>query len=646
MKSKTSFFNKTILKKNFVLFWPIWGIYLAFNMLLLPIVLWMEFNSHYMLTEADKPEAYLRNVEYTLRLGNFLPIIFGMAVITAMALFHYLFVAKNTNMIHSLPVTRGELYRTNVFSGLMFLWIPEFIAFLCGVLVCLNYGMTRVEYLAQWLVYVMGISFFFYALAVFCAMFTGQLFTVAIYYVIVNVLYYGAVLLIQSMFSLFSYGAADVDIYTISRNSILSPILYLARWLGDYPTEIVNKENELMGLSFGHLDIVGGYALAAVVIFALSYAAYQKRSLEKAGDLLTFTFVKPIFRWGVGVFLGMFGGFCIQGILSSANKRFSIPLYIFITVVCSVICYYIAEMFIKKTFKVFCKKRAVEGGAFVLFVMVICGGIYGISDYYNKKVPELSEVKRAYISSGITAEYEGEEIQEVIDIHKEVLKYPAGQYVEAAESNVEYTYFQIGYVFQDGKVMKRHYRVPLRKENEKIVAFLDENVSNPEHMLEYLLCVDYEKQLTKIWNGTIEPYYAGSNFGGEFGQEDAQRFFEALLADIKEGNIKTAYEPEKLCLDGTGDFYMQDAVERIGSLYLCFSVNEPGDYATVNTRMDGYEHYDFSYINDPNGSYYDEGKKVEKYFSFTEKCTHIIDAMVEAGYIDSAEEFLSAQPIG
>ena len=40
MKSKISFFNKTIFIKNVTLYWPIWGVYTIGLMFFQPVLLW------------------------------------------------------------------------------------------------------------------------------------------------------------------------------------------------------------------------------------------------------------------------------------------------------------------------------------------------------------------------------------------------------------------------------------------------------------------------------------------------------------------------------------------------------------------------------------------------------------------------------
>ena len=159
MKSKTSFFNRTVFKKNVTLYWPIWVCYLLYGMVKVPGQLWSRLQQQTDMT------AYARDYALynSLRLEVDVAAIAIMAVVCGMALFGYLFTQKNAYMIHALPVTRRELYVTNMISGLCFLLIPQALVFLVTVVLCLLKGIASVQFLGLWFLSVMGIAFFLYA---------------------------------------------------------------------------------------------------------------------------------------------------------------------------------------------------------------------------------------------------------------------------------------------------------------------------------------------------------------------------------------------------------------------------------------------------------------------------------------------------
>ena len=138
MKSKTSSFNTTIFKKNLTHHWPIWIVYLCYLIVVVPLSIWLYANNE---------SNYIGNVPLTQKqyyvigsalagAGSVIPV-FIAAAAAALAVFSYLYNPRNANMIHSLPLDRRELYITNYVSGFVFLFVPELIAFIAGVLVCL-----------------------------------------------------------------------------------------------------------------------------------------------------------------------------------------------------------------------------------------------------------------------------------------------------------------------------------------------------------------------------------------------------------------------------------------------------------------------------------------------------------------------------
>lgn len=193
MQSGTSCFNKTIFKKNITHFWPIWGIYLVFLLYALPLTLLLSTENPGTGAKAAKQIAEDNLARYTTCLGGALTpmFVFIAATVCAMTVFFYLYQNRSANMIHALPVSRKELYVTNVVSGFLFLIVPQILTFVITAFVCFARDISRLEYLLYWLLMTMGMSLFAYAGAIVIGMLTGQLLAVPIFYVIANFLYVG-----------------------------------------------------------------------------------------------------------------------------------------------------------------------------------------------------------------------------------------------------------------------------------------------------------------------------------------------------------------------------------------------------------------------------------------------------------------------
>ena len=132
MKSKISCFNKTIFKKNITQFWPLWIGYLIFMLALGPINLYqrMTMNSYYGEFGISRQ---LSAVASCFNQMTYSGVLFFFATAAVMAVFSYLFTAKNANGIHALPVTRLELFCTNFISAFGILSVIDVAVFIISI---------------------------------------------------------------------------------------------------------------------------------------------------------------------------------------------------------------------------------------------------------------------------------------------------------------------------------------------------------------------------------------------------------------------------------------------------------------------------------------------------------------------------------
>ena len=104
MKSRTSFFNKAVFRKDLTRFAPAWGACLILMLLAL-------------ISMADRSYAYyrLQNVRDSILLMGWLNLIYGAVV--AQLLFGDLFNSRSCNALHALLVRRECWFGTHVEIG-------------------------------------------------------------------------------------------------------------------------------------------------------------------------------------------------------------------------------------------------------------------------------------------------------------------------------------------------------------------------------------------------------------------------------------------------------------------------------------------------------------------------------------------------
>ena len=100
---------------------------------------------------------------------------FLFGILTAMAVFSYLYNSRSAGFFHTLPMRREGLFLTNYLSGLAFLLVPNVVVFLLSLAVEGAFGLLVFSSLFTWLVVTCMLNLFFYSFAVFCAMFTGHI---------------------------------------------------------------------------------------------------------------------------------------------------------------------------------------------------------------------------------------------------------------------------------------------------------------------------------------------------------------------------------------------------------------------------------------------------------------------------------------
>ena len=132
MQSKTSFFNRTLFRKNLSRYWPLWG-FASFVGFLAPAALLVR-----VIQSGETSVAPLRVREiYYYLVADAVPIVsIAYAILCAMAVWSYLYNARSVGMMHSLPIRRQGLFLTNLLSGLAMMAIPYLVAGGLGTLLC------------------------------------------------------------------------------------------------------------------------------------------------------------------------------------------------------------------------------------------------------------------------------------------------------------------------------------------------------------------------------------------------------------------------------------------------------------------------------------------------------------------------------
>ena len=475
MRSGTSFFDWTVFKKTVFRFWPLWAVYLVGWLFAMPLsgltLLHMDADSYSFLAGGYVNNGYMKDfalytvpnmADAALSVG----LIFG--VLTAMAVFSHLYNARSANLFGSLPIRREGLFLTHYLAGLAFFLVPDVLIFLLTLAVEAAGGYVCMEGLLFWLAAVCGEGFFFYSLAVFCAMFTGHILALPAFYAIINGLVMGITGLVHVVLQAFYYGFAGFPdgVYTVIR--WFTPVVRLEGSL-DWTVAYVPREGteSLDGiyvkeaLKIRGLDVVGIYALVAVVLAVCAFLLYRTRRLESAGDVVAVKPMRPVFKYGVAFCAGLALGLGTAAILGGGNVTLMVTI-----VVWGVVGYFAAEMLLQKSFKVFQKwKGAVAVTA--VFVVLFCVVGFDLTGF-ETRIPDPAGVESVTVS-GLDIQNLGDDgdvfdlditdpeiIRLITLIHKAAVE-QRGVDRNVWRSDRTYTNLRVTYHLKNGGTLSREY---------------------------------------------------------------------------------------------------------------------------------------------------------------------------------------------
>lgn len=640
MKLKKSFFNKTIFWKNVTLYWPIWGLYTVLLIFLQPVMFWSscyysKYYDHY--TYGDR----LEDLIDVIYLDAHVYIIALMAIFTGMALFHYMYNHKSANMIHALPVDRTQLFGTNVISGILFLAVPQTISSILLAIVALCNGVSEIHYIGYWLLLVIGTDIVAMAVVNFCAMFTGHILALPVYALIVNYLSYWVYYLIYITIVSFGYGIYNLSSKAQSIASLLSPTECFSGNVGLY----VNYDTmgECIGASVYGVNVLVVYLLVAVVLYIVAYLTYQKRHIEQAGEFITVGWLKPIFRFGVSMTGGFFGGMLAREFFQSIGIGCNLAGFVLLMLMIGILSYFVADMFIHKSFHVFKKKNWIQCGICSVIIVISFFGLYGMAKYYEDYQPKLAEIERATICWGYDIELEGEEASKILEIHDEILSNKEICIKEEERGNWNCEYVDIRYEMKNGEYIRRSYQLPTSYEEiDAILEKIAELEGDEEQYLTYLFGEDYE-ELEVFYGGWVDaPFMENVHVdsdGGiyydydtmDFTAEQAKEIYQAIVADVKAGTLmKYNVSSQRFHEEKYGDAGPYTEA--------CMAIEYYSNYYDSEEYLSDY--YDSGYYYD-SACYYEMVEYERSYSAFVyfgPDCENIVNKLIEFGYIESADD--------
>lgn len=506
MRSKTSYFNKALFCKNLIRFWPLWG-GASFLGALAPLALLAQIvrgELWYQINPADFTGLYYG------ALCRAVPILAMLyTLLCAMAVWGYLCNARSAGLMHALPIRREGLFCTGVLSGLAMVLIPCAVTGALCVLASLTARSFDPIGLCVTVLGVLGLCVFYFASATLAAFITGNIFAIPALYFLLHFLKGFLDALLSMLAQGFVFGL-DTD-YS-GALEFLSPTVYLLENLDfNYVREYVQENAQ-----YGHYKtvavtlengwLIAVYALAGLVLLALAYALYRRRNSERAGDVVSAAWMRPLFRYGIAALVALAGGQILYAVFFESGSMFGygygggFQYRLFPLILCMVLSgaigYYAASMLLAKSLRVF--RGSWRGMACVAAgAAAVCLALYLDLPGIAARVPEIGEVQEVTLrvaGNGYTF-YPGKEdelLEEVRSLHRSITEdrdYILNFWAEADRSSSsaaeewDWESVVLVYTLKNGRTMRRYYNLPLTRERiarpDTFAWRLDQLVNSP-----------------------------------------------------------------------------------------------------------------------------------------------------------------------
>lgn len=556
MKSRTSSCKAAAFRKDFSRFWPVWAGYILCLILLQVIQ-----------SNPDLGYWYAANMGEYIAVMGAVNGMYGLAA--AQMLFGDLFNARMCNGLHALPLRREQWFGAHIKAGLLFSLLPtSLMAGFSEIVIYLYSEMVNGWQLPLYWFAASNIQYiFFFGLAVFCAMCTGNRFAMVVVYGILNFFSILVYLLVDQLYTPLLKGV-------VTTSGIFVLLCPMYRIVG---TRFINAERVETGKTYidqygveqrefiGRFEVVaegwiyiGVIALIGIALLIFARQMYKKRNLECAGDFMAVRWLEPVFQV-------VFTVLCAAGFHAMFLLFFGLNSdYVYILMAMGLtVGWFAGRMFLERTTRVFRLKNFV---GFALVAVVMAGSLYvtaldplGIETW----LPDPAKLKSAnlrlhYYSAFITDD--PEEIADIVRLHEIALE----QNVTVHEDYDSYFYnpndedpdaarISLTYVTENGWNIQREYYVLAEGEGGEIIreycSRLDVVVSRDNIQdLDDLRHEFKSADLVQVHGHSIPEEYLTEEF--------MLALADAIAADCEAGNMVQigAFHPGVIMETGNPDY--------------------------------------------------------------------------------------------
>ena len=486
MKSKTSFCNGIILRKDLTRFAPLWILYALCLLLGLALLYVNDSNKFW----------FANNIGELIHGSSLINLFY--APLVAMLLFGDLFNSRMCNALHAMPLKRGCWFGSHIVAGLLFNLIPTAIFCALSAPLLARTCVVGGEWIALWAFWGMNLNYLcFFGLAVCSVFCAGNRFGMAAIYALFNGGAFIAYFFINSIYTPLLYGV----ITPVTLSELLTPVSRLAQnvclemdaW--GHLTELYGQDAANIQAHFWLLPEgwvrLGIWAAVGILFMLLARLLYGRRNLECAGDAMAFRIFEPLFQICIAICAAAFGALILTAFFGYRQRSLQ---YLF--VFCGLVTgWFAGKIIIQRTVRVFRLKNwlglaalaAVLTGTLALVRFDVFGietwtpavedvksVTFGYSTYRGMS-PELTDkedISRVIRLQELALEDRLEESDTFVQVNGILYSRDEAEKLGLIEREVEYRYtstVMINYTLNNGRLVQRLYTVWCDGEEAEIV---------------------------------------------------------------------------------------------------------------------------------------------------------------------------------
>lgn len=535
MKSKISFFNRGLFKSALRRFWPLWAMHFTGWFLFMPVLTLVN-----NLSTTHENTSFVFGVTNTAVTAA--PIVaFIMAILTAMAVFGFMFNSRSTGLIASLPVRREAVFGSAWLGGMASVVVSNAVIALLTFLFSLGADVSAAlvfKAVAIWFaVYSMQFTLFF-GIACLTAVMTGSIVALPILYLIFSFLAVGMEAIVRMYLASLVWGMGG---YTFSCVlDFLSPVVFFVGRSGmnvDYTyTPVTDSYGEMytisrcVGVGYSMWTTLIAYCIVGIVFAAAALLIFRKRRMEAAGDVIAIVCLRPVFKYGVAACSALCGGLLLFVMLSAlfgGDPMLSVFLMIPSMIVFAFVGYFGAKMLLKKSFHVF---RGSWTGFIIMcfvcaaFVLACDLDVMNIGSY----VPDADNVESLTVYSGGRIKNRAA-IEEFVAFQKDLVA-DKDKYSHLSDSDDDSTTLMFEYELKNGKHITREYLV--RADDENYTKYY--TLTNMPEVLIERFTPKYPVDVNHITSSVL--YFTYRDDSVALTPEQAANYYSgALMSDLRSG---------------------------------------------------------------------------------------------------------------